>query len=277
MSGGVELLLASRGLALAAAMAAFGGLAFERLSGLSAPPPRRLALVAFAASLITACLAAARAGGDELGVVAVLTRTSFGRAALFHCAVAALFAAALQARARGRALELGLAALTLASFAPLGHAAAAVGMERFARLTLQSIHLLAGGFWLGGLPPFIGAMHSDGDSARRAVMVFKNYGPLVAGLILVTGLANTLFLAGTIPPPIAHAFGRFWLTKLALFLSLLALGGYNRWIAAPQRDRRRASGVAMVELVLFALVVLVAVNLAQSPPHELHAMASTPR
>jgi putative copper export protein len=199
-----------------------------------------------------------------LEVAADMPPWSTGWMAQAFVAVASV--AALGAARRGSRLAWMLACLSgvaVAASAPLtGHA---VAQPRWYLLpvTLQAVHVLGAGVWIGGLFVMLVVIARRGanDAPRVAAMVHA-FSPLAlagAGLVVSAGVA-TAFLYLDAPGDLwSTTYGRTLLVKTASFAGIAMMGFFNWQHVRPQlRDR---AGVALLrrtgtfELVLAALVL----------------------
>ncbi|HLX27553.1 MAG TPA: copper homeostasis membrane protein CopD [Casimicrobiaceae bacterium] len=166
----------------------------------------------------------------------------------------------------GRAVALLLGALYLAALAGEGHAAGETGTTGVAHLVADACHLLAAGGWLGALPPLVlclGASPSDralGRLARR----FSVLGITCVGLLIASGIVNTLLLVGSFAALFGTPYGRLLVAKLALFALMLAIAATNRlrWTPAlATTDVAHASRVlrrnAMAEIGFGVAIVAI--------------------
>ncbi|HLG89703.1 MAG TPA: copper resistance protein CopD, partial [Alphaproteobacteria bacterium] len=140
-----------------------------------------------------------------------LLETDFGQVWLARMALTLVllllsffrFSAASRA---GVGLYTVLSALLLASLALTGHAAAHKGPMGDVHRAAQAIHLLAAGTWLGGLPPLgrvLASARRTGSAAAigwAATIVgrFSRVGYWAVGLVLATGVVNSVFLVGSV-------------------------------------------------------------------------------
>ncbi len=181
----------------------------------------------------------------------VLTQTQFGqdwRLRGVLCVVIAV-CLALQGRVWKRAwswLGLVASAAFVAALAWAGHGAAAEDVPWDAiHLPADLLHLIASGAWLGALPPLalllLAARRDDKpewlDVARVATLRFSTLGVTCVATLLVTGLVNTWFLAGSIPALIGTLYGQLLLVKVALFVAMVAIAHVNRNRLAPYLER----------------------------------------
>ncbi|HYB09987.1 MAG TPA: copper homeostasis membrane protein CopD [Alphaproteobacteria bacterium] len=188
-----------------------------------------------------------------------LVKTNFGQVWQLRLAIAALLAIALmillhRSAAKespvGEALGGGLAAVLLASLALVGHSNDRLGTAGGFRLGVDMLHLLAAGAWLGSLPGLAYVLTRVDDPkssirfriARDAVERFSTLGIVCVAVILLTGIANSWFLVGSVPALVGTDYGHILLVKLALFLLLLTLAAFNRQRYAPQLASSDRSG-----------------------------------
>ncbi len=283
-----EALIATRFLHFLAAMGVFGIAAFRLYALASSAPadaPARTeldaklarammagALVALLTALamvpcVTAGMAGSIAAGfDPTTMDAVLTGTAFGHAWCWHLGFA-LVLVGLCAMPRQR-WQPGAAAtaalLLLASLGWVGHAAMDDG-GGIAHEINQMAHLLAGGIWLGGLPPLFlllrRALAPGGAQfqalVRTALPHFSLMGYVAVALVALTGAINTVLLVGSFHGLVATPYGRLLLVKIALFAAMVALALVNRFRLLP-----RLRGTARADPPLRALCRSVAVEQA---------------
>ena len=128
-----------------------------------------------------------------------------------------------------------LSVALLVALAFSGHASAADGAAFVLQVCSDALHLLAAGFWLGGLLPLalllrrsqrnIGA---DSDaSAKIATRRFSALALASVALLIASGGYNAWNLVGGFAPLFGTAYGQLLLLKLALLLPLLAVGAIN--------------------------------------------------
>ena len=128
------------------------------------------------------------------------------------------------------ALRLPLAALLLATLAPVGHGAMLNGLSGQLLILNQVVHLVCVGAWLGGLLLLVLILRQPQRLALVPILRrFSGVGyGLVAGL-LVTGLINVRVLTGQWwPTPLFDGFALILLIKVLLVLGMLALALLNR-------------------------------------------------
>jgi copper resistance protein D len=220
----------------------------------------------------------------------VLLQTGFGRDWLVRFVLACLLAAILGASFRrdGKTSVAGVVAVVLASgligtLAFAGHAVGANGSEGIVHPAADVVHLVAAAAWVGMLLPLAfllaAAAHDEASIgvAHQATKRFSNVGLITVGVLLVTGLINTLYLAGSITALTATDYGRLLLIKVALFLVMVAIAAVNRQVWMPRllsdgsfvpkgdalsRLRRNAA----IEAGLGAIIIVIVAVLGVTPP-----------
>jgi putative copper resistance protein D len=263
-----------------------------------------LAAIAGAAWLVLTAAAmsslpAAQVFGD--GVLwTVLSQTTFGRAWLARfalaCALAATLPALLSPRDR-QSLWLEITAVILAAafagaLAWSGHAAGGLGDEAVVHPAADVLHLIAAAAWVGALLPLIvllaaaGADDASLAMARTATTRFSILGIVSVGTLLVTGIVNTYYLAGSVPALLHTDYGRLLLIKIALFLAMVAIATVNRFrltprllqqnnITASRGALRRLRRNAAIEVLAGAMVIAIVAALGTMPP-AIHAAHQHP-
>jgi putative copper export protein/mono/diheme cytochrome c family protein len=219
-------------------------------------------------------------------VVVVLRDTEFGHVFALRAVLWLALAASLgwlqaahdpgAARVR-RAVALIVAAAYLGTLAGAGHAAGAeAGALRFFHLGADAGHLLAAGGWLGALPPLVvGLARVEDEAAARLARRFSVLGLVCVGVLIASGIVNTLFLVGTLPALVGTPYGRLLVVKLALFGVMLAIAAINRfrWTPRLREDdaaRRSLRRNAIVEIAIGAAIVAIVGALGTMVPgaHE---------
>jgi len=178
----------------------------------------------------------------------VLWQTGFGRAWLLRlvlaCVLAATFVRLLPNRGRPSA-SVKLAGVVLAAglagaLAWAGHAVGAPGIEGDIHPAADVLHLVAAAAWLGALVPLalvLAAAGRDAASiaiARTTAARFSTLGIASVGTLLLTGVINTLYLAGSVAALSDTDYGHLLLIKAALFLGMVAIAAVNRLRLTPR-------------------------------------------
>ena len=244
-------LAASRGASYFALLLVAGVPLYGLCAGTGLSPRGRAAVTALAIAAVCTSVwwgwasvaAMAGPGAGKLGrtaVLAVLDATPLGAVLETRIAALALLilaAAVLPARLRQPCAALcGVAAL--ASAAWTGHAGAGEGWTGMAHRGADVLHLIAAAAWLGGLAVLL-AGQLGGVAVQeqlRRLRGFAGIGTAIVAALLVSGMANTLFILGW-PLPVA-ALSSGWAgvlaIKLALFAAMLALAANNRFRLVPE-------------------------------------------
>lgn len=191
---------------------------------------------------------------DWVMVTAVLEATPLGTVLairLFTLCIAAI------ALLRQHMVVGALAALlALATTAWTGHAGATeAGLGTLHRAS-DVAHLIAAAIWLGALFSFIVAVHRgrDPENLIRHLSGFAAMGTIIVLLLLFTGLANTLIIAGW-PIGWRSEWIALLMVKLTLFLIMLVIAAGNRWRLTPMLENDPEGSLRALKVTLFAEIV----------------------
>jgi putative copper resistance protein D len=184
-------------------------------------------------------------------VTAVLEATPLGNVLAIR--VIALAIAAVALWRRHRAVGAIAASVALATCAWTGHAGATEGGLGALHRANDVLHLLAAATWLGALTLFLNAAIRGGDKQKLVLHLagFASTGTVIVLLLLFTGVANTLIIAGW-PFDWATEWVGLLAVKLALFLLMLGLAAGNRWRLAPALERDPSASLRALRLSLLA-------------------------
>ncbi|AZD15308.1 copper homeostasis membrane protein CopD [Pseudomonas chlororaphis] len=182
--------------------------------------------------LITASMAGSGAAAlDPATLRLVLGKTFFGQVWSWHLLLNGALLVLLLTRLGERlALRLILAALLLATLAPVGHGAMLDGLSGQLLILNQIVHLGCVSLWLGGLLVLLMILRQpDGLPLGPLLRRFSGVGyGLVAGLSL-SGLINVRVLTGQLwPTPLLSGFALILLIKVLLVCGMFALALFNR-------------------------------------------------
>lgn len=161
----------------------------------------------------------------------VLSETFFGKVWTLHLfACVAVLVCLRIPNPKLQVVARPLSALSLATLAPVGHAAMLEGAAGTWLVVNQLIHLLCVGAWLGGLMLLMFVLARPGEQDLRVVLGrFSGVGCVLVAGLLVTGLINTRVLTGSfLPMPGASGFATVLAVKLALVLAMLGLALWHR-------------------------------------------------
>ncbi len=222
----------------------------------------------------------------------VITQTDFGHVWAARFVLAAVLAGFLPALPTGQFAKSRwkhqLAALVAAglvgTLAWAGHAAAGFGAPGAIHLAADILHLIAASAWVGALVPLAVLLSAatrvqDATStavARDAVSRFSLLGTASVSTLLASGIVNTLMLAGSVPALIKTDYGRLLLLKIALFLIMFAVAGFNRLILSPRIAGEQASAGplalrqlrrnSLIETAIAAIIITIVGVIGTWPP-----------
>ena len=184
-----------------------------------------------------------------------------------------------------------LATLALGLVAAAGHAAATP--DATSAMTVDALHVLATGVWIGGLLPLgvllARASREDGADARPyAVLATRRFSRIAFACVVVlilSGVGNAIVHIGSVPAVVGTAYGRLLLLKLAILVPILLLGLFNRRALIPRlsgeavsvgRPAMRALARAVFAESALALALLAVVAVMNVTPPGRHADPSWP-
>jgi copper resistance protein D len=250
--------------------AVFGALLKSRLPAIAPPdlPRRWTLLLAAMAGCAWFILAAAQMAGEisQSAILQAATATLFGQ--VFLLRAAALLGLVLVLK-HEKAVAL-LAAMALALPAVTSHAAASspAGFTAVGA-TVDALHLLGCGFWIGGLAVLAALFKRKEPHILQALSHFSDWALVAVLLLVMTGLVNaaSILLGGDGTAP-ATAYLAVLGAKLALVLVMLGLAAVNRFKLMPHAKDRAIARNAARELGLGIVVVLLAGALGQLPPTQ---------
>lgn len=168
--------------------------------------------------------------------------------------IVALVVAGLAVMLRAPGFSLWVAAfaggVALSSLAWNGHGAMDEGSRRYWHFTVDILHLLVAGAWIGALAAFalmakINALQTEERirSLARAVHRFEVIGALIVVVITVTGVVNYLFIVGPkLDEVFLSTYGILLFIKVVLFAGMLVLAALNRFHLGPLLERSLRNG-----------------------------------
>lgn len=191
-------------------------------------------------------------GGSTLWLV--VHETSFGHVWLARFVLIVALAALLvvqrpsawgahRAAMDASATLAGVAAI--ATLAATGHAAADTGSDKLVHIAADAMHLIAAGAWLGALLPLAMALRATPNPLQAHVLVrrFSAVGMASVGVLIATGIVNSVYLVASWPALFGTEYGGLLIAKIVLFVIMVALAAANRLRSTPQLVR---GGVAPV-------------------------------
>ena len=164
---------------------------------------------------------------------------------------------------RGAAVAGGL--LTLVTFSAAGHANAQSPAALWVSVDL--LHLVAITVWIGGLLALCLA-HSqtfEQPAGDRLARRFSLAASICVPLIVATGIAQTLKLAGGLDDVTATDWGRLLLVKVTVVVALLAIAGVSRWLLRHD-DATSIRRTVITEFAIGVVVVGLAAGMVALPP-----------
>ena len=265
----VALRTAVEGLAMAALLLFAGSLLFQD-PGVRAVPRLAAALAILAPLLLAGDFlvwaVTASPGAEPAAMLGSAGQTTAGRIELLRLGLVLLAVWALVLARRPRPAAILALAAVLASGA-LGHALA---RSPLASIPAKAVHLGAVAVWLGGLVRLAGADPDTEDFPRLARRV-SSVALISVALIGTTGILQAVLLLPDLSALWGSGYGRLVLAKAGGLAALVALGAFHRFRLLPRLDAGSAPTLRRSvrrEILVFAIVLLVAAWLAQVPPPD---------
>lgn len=233
----------------------------ERMSGAVLPFRSMLAGTAVLGALLSIAsivmMASAMSGESDFAelrphIEMMVFETDVGLAWVVR--IVALLTAGLAVMLRAPGFSLWVAAfaggIALASLAWNGHGAMDEGSRRDWHFTVDILHLLVAGAWLGALVAFalmakITALQTEARIRllARAVSRFEVIGAVIVVVITVTGVVNYLFIVGPkLDEILLSTYGILLFIKVVLFAGMLVLAALNRFHLGPLLERSLRDG-----------------------------------
>ncbi len=242
--------------------------------------PRRVAFIAWVALLVGSAFAFALFGAEavagSLGDMFAtshwgdVVNTQTGRMLALRAVLAVVLGVLLAFRRyteRGWWREAGFLAgmCTLYTFSASGHPSVTEPAAWW--IALDLVHMTAIVVWIGGLLALAvaGSAQLAEPEGEQMVRRFSLAASICVPLIVVTGAAQALRLAGGLDDITATDWGRLLLTKVTVVAALLAVAGVSRWLLhhdGPASVRR----TVIAEFVLGMVVVAMAAGMVALPP-----------
>ena len=281
---------AIRALHFVSLMTGFGVAAFLCLlrgRGIGRPPER--VVNAFFPAAATLALATAiawfflvtgnmagdwHAGLDPAALKLVAAKTEFGRIAAGRLLGLVLFLILCWRKARTEILAV-LAGALLGTLGATSHAAAAAGGATLLRAGNDAVHLLAAGFWIGGLLVLAVLTARDFHQPQKLVApfrLFSRFGTVAVALLVLSGIVNAASILPVHAINTANAYADILAVKIALALAMIALAAANRLQLVPALGvkngevTRQLAFSVLAEIVLGAAIIAIVGYLGQMPP-----------
>lgn len=213
--------------------------------------------------------------GADAGAVRDVLSTTYGAAHLVRLGVLVAVAILLRPLVRGRAetpdlvLLAGLGVVGLGTWAVAGHPLASPIPAL--SVTVQTVHLGAAAFWVGGLVAVAGLLLRRADERELGAIlpVWSQWAGTAVLVLMVAGAIQAVIEVGVPDAILATSYGRLLLVKLGLFAVVIAVAGYSRRLVRSRlgASRPRAMRVAVVaEAAVLAAVLAVSSILVQTTP-----------
>lgn len=154
--------------------------------------------------------------------------------------------------------------LQLIALAGVGHAAMRDSWAGVLQQANHALHLIAAAFWAGGLVPLLLLMRDARHTAFRrdairCMMRFSRYGHLAVALALLTGIMNSLLIAGSPLNWQATLWSELLVAKVLLVMLMVLIALVNRYLLVP-RFRLATSDASPLFIRLTQLELLLAVG-----------------
>ncbi|MEI9995475.1 MAG: CopD family protein [Rhizomicrobium sp.] len=261
------LFAAVRALHFASLMTAFGASALllqARGIGVDGARFRRLLLVAAVIALLTAlawlCLVAGEMTGDPAAaidgttILLVVRQTFYGHVFLLRLVLLAGLCgfSLLKDAWLPRTLTAGAA---LALLGLTSHAAAS-GSPQYETLRAanDALHLIAAGFWLGGLVVLLPHVTPPRDLPRAVALLrlFSRWGVVSVAILLAAGTVNGIAILGAPGMRWSATYATWLAIKIVLAMLMVALALTNRFAVLPGLVRGDADARETIPLTVVA-------------------------
>ena len=169
---------------------------------------------------------------------------------------------------RGAALALAIGLIL--TYSSVGHAYAQHPAQLW--VAVDAVHLAAISLWIGGLLMFAfgtTAWLTDPET-EGVVRRFSLMTTIAVPVIVATGVAQTLKLAGNLDDVTSTTWGRTLLVKVAVVAVLVAIGGVSQWLLRNDGPSALKRNV-LVEALIGVGVIGLAAALVALPPQSVAA------
>ena len=163
-----------------------------------------------------------------------------------------------------------LTVVTMAASVMTNHAASRLE-GRPLLITLSSIHELATGFWIGGLPFLVLGLYGAKDLDTRWYITerFSRMALFSVGALAISGLVMSVIYIGSWQAVLGTAYGIMVLAKVTMLGVLLILGGVNFLLLRnfpKDQVMPRLRRLIEAEVGIGVTVILTAASLTSQPP-----------
>ena len=228
-------------------------------------PTTRLAIVAFAAALLTLPFAVMDVSGDGLrGLGDGLARAAALRGGDYESVVTRaagliLLVGALRLRRSSRIALATSAGLIVGSFLLMGHVR--THGPKAAVLVTMFAHVAAASMWFGGLLGLAVALRrarGDGQRSAQLLAAFARLMSVVLVLLLAAGIGLAILYLPSPSALVRTAYGDVLLVKLAVVATTLVLSAANHRRLVPSAQDGNALAVRVLRINIAAEQVLLA-------------------
>ncbi len=280
----------TRALHFASLMAIFGAGAFAfvarepRNDPMLRKPLAAAALAALATAVLSLCLVTGEMTGvpeasyDVFSVATVVAQTFYGNVFLLRIALLVGLSLLCVADA-GPGLKALTGGTALALLGLTSHAAAAGDARyEYARAAVDALHLLAAGFWIGGLVallPAIFARPRDVPKLIARLRLFSFYGLIAVAILFAAGTLNGIAILDVRGMRWSGTYLTWLAVKLVLAGVMIALALTNRFGVLPAlaRGEKEAQDTipltVLAELSCAALILLAVGFLGLTSPMQM--------
>jgi putative copper resistance protein D len=138
-------------------------------------------------------------------------------------------------------------------------------------IILTVLHVGATGFWIGGLPFLLLALHAIRERATQWYLTRRfSQLALVSVVVLVfSGVGMSFKYVGSFHALIGTSYGLMLLAKIAMLLALLVLGGFNFMMIrkhGPEQVIPRLRRLVEAEVGIGITILLSAASMTSAPP-----------
>lgn len=206
----------------------------------------------------------------EIGIRDVIGANFFiSGSIVFTAAIVAAALATPGSKPAGIWLAL-LAMVALGASVMTNHAASR--MEgRVSLVIISSLHELATGFWIGGLPFLLMGLFVSGDRPTQWCITrrFSRLALVSVGIIVATGIGMSLTYIGSLQALYGTAYGVMVSAKAVMLGALMALGGVNFLLlrkCSPDAIMPRLRRLVEAEIGIGITIILTAASVTSQPP-----------
>lgn len=163
-----------------------------------------------------------------------------------------------------------LAVVIMAASVMTNHAASRIE-GRPALIALSSLHELATGFWIGGLPFLVLGLYRAKDLTTQWYVTerFSRMALVSVGLLVLSGTVMSVLYIGSWEAVLGTAYGVMVGAKAIMLAALLVLGGVNFLLlrnSAKEEALPRLRRLIEAEVGIGITVILTAASLTSQPP-----------